>query len=150
MRLVSGTLYKSSDERTDPVGGAFTLQDEYEALVAMDDAGASVPTPHGYDQERGEYGMEHIDGTDLQELATDGLTAADRQQIADRLEDELDRMHEAGLPHGDICTSNIVIDEELRPYYLDPAGFEPDHPDAEAVMERDRQNLDYVTDVLTR
>jgi len=148
MRVVGDTIYKSREERTDPVGGAFTLRDEYQALQQMHRAGAAVPEPQNYNSQAGAYGMEHIDGATIQELddAYNSLTADDREAIAGRLEDELEKIHESGIPHGDICTSNILIDPDLRPHYIDPAGFQQDQPDAGAVMERDRQNLAYITD----
>lgn len=147
MRVVDDTVYKTAAERTDPVGGAFTLHDEYQALTAMYEAGVSIPEPRSYEEEREEYSMEHIPGATVQELDTvyPGLTDADRRQIAARLEADLDRMHEEGLPHGDICTSNIIVDSDRQPYYIDPVGFSHGHPEAEQVMERDRQNLAYIT-----
>jgi RIO-like serine/threonine protein kinase len=148
MRIVGDTIYKSDDERTDPVGGQFSLRDEYQALQRMHRSGAAVPEPGGYDSQTGEYGMEHIDGVTITEIdeAYDDITAEDRERIEGRLEDDLEKIHDSGIPHGDVCTSNIIVDSELRPHYIDPAGFGQDHPDAAAVMERDRQNLAYITD----
>lgn len=148
MRIVGDTIYKSEDERTDPVGGQFSLRDEYRALQRMHRSGAAVPEPRGYDSQSDEYGMEHLPGATIQDLDTayDDLTESDRQEIGEKLEDELERIHESGIPHGDICTSNIIVDEDLQPRYIDPAGFSPDHPATDEVMERDRQNLAYLTE----
>ncbi len=148
MRIVGDTLYKSEDERTDPVGGTFSLRDEYRALQQMHRSGAAVPEPRGYDSQAGEYGMERIDGVTILAMdeAYDDITAADRDRIDKQLGDELDAIHKTGIPHGDVCTSNIIVDEDLQPHYIDPAGFSPDHPAADDIMERDRQNLAYITD----
>lgn len=148
MRIVADTIYKTADERTDPVGGTFGLEDEYRALQQMHRAGAAVPEPRGYDHDRDEYGMEHIDGATVQDLDTvyGDITATGKEAIAVRLEEGLEQIHESGIPHGDVCTSNIIVDDDLGPHYIDPVGVSPDHPATDDIMERDRQNLAYITD----
>lgn len=146
--------YKTASDRTDPVGGTTTLQDEYAVLEAMYDAApAHVPEPQGLDIEDGKavgYHMEEIDGTTVQDLDYDQLTGEEADELASGLRDGLRSLHEAGIPHGDICTSNIIVDDGLTPYLIDPAGIQPDDPDAGAVMERDQQNMDYITDLIQR
>lgn len=150
MRVVGDTIYKNEDERTDPFGGNFSLRDEYQALQRMYRSGAAVPEPRGHDSQAGEYSMEHIDGVTITEIdeAYEDITAEDRERIEERLEDDLEKIHDSGIPHGDVCTSNIIVDSELRPHYIDPAGFSPDHPATGEVIERDRQNLAYITERL--
>lgn len=153
MEVDGTTRYKTAADRTAPEGLETTLADEYRVLERMHAAAPGrVPEPRGIeygpDGAAERYGMEEISGTDLQELDYGALTDEEAEELAASIEDAVSRFHDAGIPHGDVCTSNVLVDDDMDPYLIDPAGIDGDHPDADAVMERDRQNAAYVADLV--
>jgi len=148
--------YKTASERTSPVGPSTSLRDEYAVLEEMYDAAPDhVPEPQGLgtapDSEQ-RYAMEEIDGTTVQDLDYDDLTEQEAEELADDIEATIGSFHDAGVLHGDVCTSNVLVDDQMTPYFIDPAGIRPEHPgaDPDRIREQDTASARYIGDRIRR
>ncbi|MCD4740200.1 Kae1-associated serine/threonine protein kinase [archaeon] len=64
----------------------------------------AVNTPHVYDIEETELLIEYIEGTRVKELFYQGKT-----EIAEKIGKEIRKLHELGLVHNDLTTSNMIL-----------------------------------------
>ena len=60
--------------------------------------------------------MDYIEGTTLYELVEKNEVTSD---LANKIIDKLDRMHNLGLIHGDLHDNNIMIDKNGEPFIID-------------------------------
>ncbi|MEM7705835.1 MAG: tetratricopeptide repeat protein [Pseudomonadota bacterium] len=90
---------------------------------------------HGAETE-GDYGgiwMDLVEGISLDELLNDGPLAEDAShEIASALASALSAVHEAGLVHGDVKGSNVIVEPGGRVILLD-FGAAVDHRQGEAL-----------------
>ncbi|MEM1089694.1 MAG: tetratricopeptide repeat protein [Pseudomonadota bacterium] len=90
---------------------------------------------HGAETE-GDYGgiwMDLVEGVSLDELLNDGPLAEDAShEIASALASALSAVHEAGLVHGDVKGSNVIVEPGGRVILLD-FGAAVDHRQGEAL-----------------
>ncbi len=90
---------------------------------------------HGAETE-GDYGgiwMDLVEGISLDQLLEDGALAEDAShEIASALASALSAVHEAGLVHGDVKGSNVIVEPGGRVILLD-FGAAVDHRQGEAL-----------------
>lgn len=96
------------DERT---------RDEANLLLAAARAGVRVPVLYDAHRRGATLALERIDGPLLRDVlpGDDAATAAARMEALGRM---VARLHDAGLTHGDLTTSNVLVE----------------HPDPEALV----------------
>ncbi|MGB1697065.1 MAG: KEOPS complex kinase/ATPase Bud32 [Thermoplasmatota archaeon] len=89
-------------------------RDEASLLLAARRAGVQVPVLYDVDRENGDITLEPIRGKALRDqlLHDDDQTAALRFH---HLGEEVAKLHDAGLTHGDLTTSNILVPEPRDP-----------------------------------
>ncbi|MGB1585829.1 MAG: KEOPS complex kinase/ATPase Bud32 [Thermoplasmatota archaeon] len=87
------------DERT---------RDEANLLLKCRKAGVPVPVVYDIDRVGGALTLEHVPGKALRQAleSDDETTAGRRMKHLGRL---VGRMHDAGLTHGDLTTSNVLV-----------------------------------------
>ncbi len=70
------------------------------------------------DRGRSEIYMTEIEGKELKKCLGE-LPANSIRDIASQLGEMIARMHKSGIAHGDLTTSNIILDREGRLYLVD-------------------------------
>ena len=81
-----------------------------EAKIISDARKYGVPTPIIYDIQRFELDMQHIDGQRLKDIIN--------AELSERVGETVGRLHKAGIIHGDLTTSNMILYEN-RVYLID-------------------------------
>ncbi len=111
----SRKLYR--DERLDRMLISQRTRNEARCIVAAREAGVRVPRIYDVDEHEGTITMEFIDGIRLNTLLQ-ASSAAVRHETERKFGEAIALMHRAGLAHGDLTTSNVVVrDGDL--YFLD-------------------------------
>ncbi len=89
-------------------------RDEANLIVHARKAGVPVPVIHDLDRGAARIAMQRIDGPALRSVLPDDPdhVAAQRMQ---RLGVLVGRLHDAGLSHGDLTTSNVLVPEPSNP-----------------------------------
>ncbi len=108
---------KYRDERLDLKIISQRTRNEARCIVAAREAGVHVPRIYDVDEAEGTITMEYIDGKRLNLLLQE-LNAAERHETQGRLGENIALMHRAGLAHGDLTTSNVVV-RDCDLYFLD-------------------------------
>jgi TP53 regulating kinase and related kinases len=81
-------------------------------------AGARVPSIVGIDLENNAIAMTHLDGTVARECLDDmGIDEA--RKLLRSVGVQIGRLHTAGLVHGDLTTSNVIVSPSGAPFIVD-------------------------------
>ena len=81
-------------------------------------AGVPTPTIFMVDVENSTIIMEYIEGIQVKQLV-DGLCDVDRAELCQRIGTEIGKLHQHGLVHGDLTTSNMILNPEGRIFLVD-------------------------------
>ena len=81
---------------------------------------AGVPTPLIYlvDVENASITMEYIEGIQVKKLV-DSICEADRAELCQGIGEEVGKLHKNGIVHGDLTTSNMILNTEGRVFLID-------------------------------
>jgi TP53 regulating kinase-like protein len=81
---------------------------------------AGVPTPMIFlvDVRNATIIMEYIDGKQVKQLLS-AIPEVDRQRLCFRIGQLIARLHKCGLIHGDLTTSNMIVNLEERVFFVD-------------------------------
>ncbi|MEM3695242.1 MAG: KEOPS complex kinase/ATPase Bud32 [Candidatus Bathyarchaeia archaeon] len=81
---------------------------------------AGVPTPTIFlvDISENAIIMEFIEGTQVKMLLSK-ITKSERKAICIKIGELIGRLHEKGIIHGDLTTSNMILDREGKIYFVD-------------------------------
>ncbi len=109
-RIPKAYRHPALDERL----RAERTRDEANLIVHARKAGVPVPVIHDLDRGAARIAMQRIDGPALRSVLPDDPdhVAAQRMQ---RLGVLVGRLHDAGLSHGDLTTSNVLVPEPSNP-----------------------------------
>lgn len=91
-----------------------------EAKLLSDAKRAGVPTPIVYEVDRSEMRivMEFIEGRQVK-LVLDKLKPPERRKLCYTIGKQIARLHRAGIIHGDLTTSNMIIKPDGKVYFVD-------------------------------
>jgi TP53 regulating kinase-like protein len=110
---------------------------------------AGVPTPLIYlvNVKEATIIMEFIEGKQVKELLNT-QSEEDRRRTCTRIGESIGRLHKSGLVHGDLTTSNMILDPEERIVFVDfGLGEKTNELEAKAVdlhlMKRALQSTHY-------
>ena len=81
-------------------------------------AGARLPSILGLDIERSTINMTFIDGL-LARDTIDTMSNVRRVSLLEELGRQVGFLHSAGIMHGDLTTSNIIVPAEEKPFMID-------------------------------
>src|SRR2546421_8059463 len=81
-------------------------------------AGARLPSIVGLDIERSTIIMTFIDGL-LARDSIDAMSNARRVSLLEELGRQVGFLHSAGITHGDLTTSNIIVPDDVKPFLID-------------------------------
>ena len=81
---------------------------------------AEVPTPTIFlvDLKNATITMEFIEGKQVKQLLNE-VTKNERQQLCLKIGELIGRLHEYGIIHGDLTTSNMILDSEGKIFFVD-------------------------------
>jgi len=91
-----------------------------EAKLFADAKVAGVPTPAVYEVDRVgmRIVMEFIEGKQVK-LVLDRLNQAERRRLCQLIGRQIARLHRAGMVHGDLTTSNMILTREGKVFFVD-------------------------------
>lgn len=91
-----------------------------EAKLLSDAKEAGVPTPIVYQVDRVKMKilMEYVEGKPVKEFL-EGLETEKRKEICETIGMQIARLHDFGIIHGDLTTSNMIRTEEEKIYFID-------------------------------
>ncbi len=91
-----------------------------ESKLFADAKRAGVPTPLVYEVDRTDMRivMEFVDGRQVK-LVLDKLKPKARRKLCELIGRQVARLHRAGIVHGDLTTSNMILTREGRVYFVD-------------------------------
>ncbi len=81
-------------------------------------AGARLPSILGLDIERSTIIMTFIDGMLARDII-DTMSNARRLSLLEELGRQVGSLHSAGIMHGDLTTSNIIVPSDEKPFLID-------------------------------
>src|SRR2546422_7290576 len=81
-------------------------------------AGARTPSILGLDLERSSIIMTFIEGKVARD-AIDTMVDSRRLHLLEEIGRQVGLLHSAGIVHGDLTTSNIILPEDERPFIID-------------------------------
>jgi len=81
-------------------------------------AGAKVPSIVGVDVENNAIVMTHLDGTVARERLDDMSINAARKLLRS-IGEQIGLLHTAGIVHGDLTTSNVIVSPSGEPFIVD-------------------------------
>jgi TP53 regulating kinase-like protein len=81
---------------------------------------AGVPTPTIFlvDLKNATIIMEFIEGKQVKQLLSE-VTKGERQSLCLKIGELIGRLHEYGIIHGDLTTSNMILDSEGKIFFVD-------------------------------
>jgi len=81
---------------------------------------AGVPTPTIFlvDLKNATIIMEFIEGKQVKQLLNE-VTKSKRQQLCFKIGELIGRLHDYGIIHGDLTTSNMILDSEGKIFFVD-------------------------------
>jgi TP53 regulating kinase-like protein len=81
---------------------------------------AGVPTPTVFlvDLKNATIIMEFIEGKQVKQLLNK-VTESERQQLCLKIGELIGKLHEHGIIHGDLTTSNMILDSEEKIFFVD-------------------------------
>ena len=109
-RIVKGYRVKELDEKLRK------RRTRLEAKILSRAKRAGVPTPSVIKTEDYKIVMEFIEGKRLKELLQI-LTAEEMEKTAEEIGRLVGKLHSAGIIHGDLTTSNMILREKI--YFID-------------------------------
>jgi TP53 regulating kinase-like protein len=91
-----------------------------EAKLFADAKLVGVPTPIVYEVDRVgmRIVMEFIEGKQVK-LVLDKLRPATRRKLCEVIGRQVARLHRAGIVHGDLTTSNMILTQDGKVYFVD-------------------------------
>jgi len=91
-----------------------------EARLFADAKAAGVPTPAVYEIDRVgmKIVMEFIEGKQVK-IILDRLTPKERRGLCQLIGRQIARLHKAGMVHGDLTTSNMILTREGKVFFVD-------------------------------
>lgn len=88
-----------------------------EAKLLSEARRVSVPTPQVYEKEESELKIEFVEGERLKDLIYE-FSSGKREEVARRIGRLIAKLHQRGIVHGDLTTSNLLMkDNEI--YFID-------------------------------
>ena len=92
----------------------------HEPQLMHDAKRAGVPTPTIFmvDVENAVIVMEYIEGKQVKQLL-EGAPEADRRTLCEKIGELTAKLHLHGLIHGDLTTSNMILAEDGRVFFVD-------------------------------
>jgi len=81
-------------------------------------AGAKVPSIVGVDVENNAIVMTHLDGTVARERLDD-MSINDARKLLRSIGEQIGLLHTAGIVHGDLTTSNVIVSPSGEPFIVD-------------------------------
>ncbi|MCW4009827.1 MAG: Kae1-associated kinase Bud32 [Candidatus Bathyarchaeota archaeon] len=81
-------------------------------------AGVATPTVFLVDVENGEITMEYIQGKQIKQLL-DAASPTERCRLCVEVGGLIGALHSHGLVHGDLTTSNMILTDEGRIFFVD-------------------------------
>ena len=91
---------------------------EAKILVELKRAGVPAPAIILLDRSSSTIYMQYIKGIELKK-ALDGLNPVKIKKIAEKLGEIVGKMHLRRIVHGDLTTSNVILDETEKIYLID-------------------------------
>ena len=90
---------------------------EARSMMRARKLGVATPTLYYVDQQQSAIYMEKVPGKSLKELIReDSMSEKDMEDIGAQVGKAVAKMHDGGLIHGDLTTSNILVrDDDERP-----------------------------------
>ena len=81
---------------------------------------AGVPTPLIYmvNVPESSIMMEYIEGRQIKQLLN-GISEAERHELCVKIGESVARLHSSGLIHGDLTTSNMILNPEGKIFFVD-------------------------------
>ena len=97
-----------------------TYRTIHEPQLIHDAKKAGVPTPTIFlvDLKNATIIMEFIEGKQVKQLLSE-VTKSERQSICLKIGELIGRLHEYGIIHGDLTTSNMILDSEGKIFFVD-------------------------------
>lgn len=91
-----------------------------EAKLLSDAKKAGVPTPLVYEVDRVNMSilMEYVEGESIKEIL-EVLDSPSRKNICRKIGNQIAKLHEYGMIHGDLTTSNMIRDDSGVIYFID-------------------------------
>jgi TP53 regulating kinase-like protein len=81
-------------------------------------AGVSTPTIFQVDVENATIVMEYVEGHQVKQLL-DALCTEDRKELCIRIGQEIAKLHRHGIIHGDLTTSNMILNSDGVLFFVD-------------------------------
>lgn len=81
-------------------------------------AGVSTPTIFLVDVKNATIIMEYVEGTQIKRLLGEASTD-ERKRLCMKIGEMIGRLHEHGLIHGDLTTSNMILDPDGKVFFVD-------------------------------
>jgi len=81
-------------------------------------AGVSTPTIFLVDLKNATIIMGFIEGKQVKQLLNE-VTKSERQSLSLKIGELIGRLHEYGIIHGDLTTSNMILDSEGKIFFVD-------------------------------
>src|SRR6266852_1407797 len=81
-------------------------------------AGTRVPGIVGIDVENNAIAMTHLDGTVARECLDD-MGTSEAQKLLRSIGEQVGLLHAAGIVHGDLTTSNVIVSPSGAPFIVD-------------------------------
>jgi TP53 regulating kinase and related kinases len=81
-------------------------------------AGARTPSILGLDLEHSSIIMTFVEGS-LARNVVDTMSEFERNSLLEELGRQVGYLHSAGIVHGDLTTSNVILSNDARPFLID-------------------------------
>jgi TP53 regulating kinase-like protein len=82
------------------------------------EAGVPTPTIFLVDVKKAAVIMEFVDGRQVKEMLNE-VTESERRKMCLRIGGLIARLHKRGIIHGDLTTSNMILDSEGKIFFVD-------------------------------
>lgn len=96
------------------------LNMEARSIMRARKLGVVTPTLYYVDTQQSAIYMEHVEGRPLKDLIRAGMTEQDMEAVGSQVGRAVAALHDGGLIHGDLTTSNILVrDADSRVVIID-------------------------------
>ena len=97
-----------------------TYRTAHEPRLMHEAKKAGVPTPIIFlvDMKKATIIMEFVDGKQVKQLL-DEVSESQRRQLCLKIGELIGRLHEHGIIHGDLTTSNMILDSDGKIFFVD-------------------------------